>query len=87
MAKALPRGYVSMATLAMLEDRLLVAAKLPQIYATQFSSAGAAALRLDSLADPAHVAARRDSAWLPPLASYVCRLEQTGIHIDRSTPR
>jgi hypothetical protein len=85
MAKALPRGYVSMEKLAMLEDRLLVAARQPQIYATQFSSGGSGVFRLDSLADPAHVASRRDSAWLPPLASYVCQLEQTGIRIDRST--
>jgi hypothetical protein len=53
--------------LAMLEDRLLVAAGKPQVYGSQLA---ADPLRFEPIEDEAHVDERRRSVGLEPLAEY-----------------
>lgn len=71
--RALPPAEVKRSDLALLEDRVLVDAGKPQRYGTQlrWSNAGQAMV-FDSIADFAHLDARRAAAGLPPLGVYIC---------------
>lgn len=85
MAHPLPGGEISPQALAMLEDRVLVHQGKPQRYGTQFSSGTDGLFRFDRTDSTAGLADRRERAGLPPLAVYVCLMEEAGMRIDRSS--
>lgn len=60
------------AAVAILEDRLRIAAGRKQIYGTQLVRVAGGKLEPAPLEDPKHVDLRRDAAGLPPLAQSVC---------------
>jgi hypothetical protein len=60
------------AAVAMLEDRLRIAAGRKQLYATQLVRSASGTLEPAPLEDPKHVDLRRDAAGLPPLAQSLC---------------
>ena len=60
------------AAVAMLEDRLRIAAGRKQLYATQLVRSANGTLEPAPLEDPKHVDLRRDAAGLPPLAQSLC---------------
>ena len=60
------------AAVAMLEDRLRIAAGRKQIYATQLVRTADGKLEPAPLEDPKHVDLRRDAAGLPTLAQAIC---------------
>lgn len=57
---------------AILEDRLRIAAGRKQLYGTQLVRASDGKLEPAPLEDPKHVDLRRDAAGLPPLAQSLC---------------
>jgi hypothetical protein len=88
MARALPPGEVSPQALAMLEDRVRTQAHQPQRYGTQFTLGPDGRFRFAPTESLAGLEARRVRAGLPPLAQYVCLLEESGMRVDRrSVPR
>ena len=60
------------AAVAILEDRLRIAAGRKQLYATQLIRSPTGTLEPAPLEDPKHVDLRRDAAGLPPLAQALC---------------
>ena len=58
--------------MAILEDRLRIAAGRKQIYATQLVKSADGNLEPAPLEDPKHVDLGRDAAGLPPLAQAIC---------------
>jgi hypothetical protein len=60
------------AAVAMLEDRLRIAAGRKQLYATQLVRSADGKLEPAPLEDPKHVDLRREAAGLPPLAQSLC---------------
>jgi hypothetical protein len=60
------------AAVAILEDRLRIAAGRKQLYATQLVRGASGQLEPAPLEDPKHVDLRRDAAGLPPLAQALC---------------
>ena len=60
------------AAVAMLEDRLRIAAGRKQLYGTQLVRAASGTLEPAPLEDPKHVDLRRDAAGLPPIAQSIC---------------
>lgn len=75
---AITRGEGRLGDLALIEDRVLVAAGKPQLYGSQmrYSSTGGAPM-LDSLVRPECVDLRRSAMGLDPLADYVRRFGAT----------
>lgn len=66
------------AAVAMLEDRLRIAAGRKQLYGTQLVRASGGKLEPAPLEDPKHVDLRRDAAGLPPIAESICAASRTG---------
>ena len=60
------------AAVAILEDRLRIAAGRKQIYGTQLVRSADGKLEPAPLEDPKHVDLRRDAAGLPPFAQAIC---------------
>jgi hypothetical protein len=60
------------AAVAILEDRLRIAAGRKQLYATQLVRSADGKLEPAPVEDPKHVHLRRDAAGLPPLAQAIC---------------
>lgn len=60
------------AAVAILEDRLRIAAGRKQLYATQLVKAADGNLEPAPVEDPKHVDLRRDAAGLPPFAQAIC---------------
>ena len=60
------------AAVAMLEDRLRIAAGRKQLYGTQLVRSANGKLEPAPLEDPKHVDLRRDAAGLPPIAQSIC---------------
>lgn len=88
LARALPPGQISPEKLGMLEDRVLEHQGKPQHLGTQFTLGTDGRLRFAPTTDLATLDARRAAAGIPPLALYVCMLEEAGMRIDRaSLPR
>jgi hypothetical protein len=85
MARALPPGNLSPQTLAMLEDRVRTNGGEPQRYGTQFTIRNDGYLVFAPTESLAGLESRRAAAGLPPLAQYVCLMEESGLLIDRST--
>lgn len=85
LAQALPRGEISPEKLGMLEDRVLVHRGKPQRYGTQFTAGPDGAFRFAPVADTVGLDARRSAAGMPPLAQYVCLLEESGMRVDRAS--
>lgn len=88
LAQALPPTEVSPQALAMLEDRVRTNAGKHQRYGTQFMLGQDGLFRFAPTESLAGLAARRTQAGLPPLAQYVCLLEEAGMQVERrSLPR
>lgn len=88
LASELPPGEVSPFALAMLEDRVRATRGQPQRYGTHFSYGADTMFHLAPVADPANLEARRAEVGLPPLATYVCMAEESGMRVNRrSLPR
>ncbi|HSA55825.1 MAG TPA: DUF6624 domain-containing protein [Gemmatimonadaceae bacterium] len=85
LAQALPPASISPEALALLEDRVLVGQGRPQRFGSQFTAGSDGVFRFAPVDDPGGLEQRRAAAGLPPLALYVCMVEQSGIRIDRST--
>ena len=85
LVEALPPGQISPQALAMLEDRVRVHQGKPQRFGTQFNSGADGIFRFAATSDLPGLAARRVQAGLPPLAQYVCLMEEAGMRIDRSS--
>jgi len=83
LALALPATEVSPQALAMLEDRVLTHAGKPQRYGTQFTLGPDGQFRFAPTESLPGLEARRTRAGLPPLAQYVCLLEESGMRVDR----
>jgi hypothetical protein len=83
MARALPPGEVSPQALAMLEDRVRTHAHQPQRYGTQFTLGQDGQFRFAPTESLSGLKERRVRAGLPPLAQYVCLLEEAGMRVDR----
>jgi hypothetical protein len=83
LAKAVPPGEISPEKLGMLEDRILVHQGKPQRFGTQFTAGANGMFRLAPVSDTAGLAALRSAAGMPPLAQYVCLLEEAGMPVDR----
>ena len=66
------------AAVAMLEDRLRIAAGRKQLYGTQLVRSASGTLEPAPLEDPKHVDLRRDAAGLPPIAQSICAASRTG---------
>ena len=66
-----PRNY------ALLFDRVALARRRPQLYATQFGEGIGGCLAARPVEDRAHVDERRAAMGLPPLAEYAAALERT----------
>jgi hypothetical protein len=85
LARAAPPGQISSERLAMLEDRVLVQQGKPQRFGTQFSLAPDGRFAFAPTADTTNLDALRTAAGMPPLAQYVCLLEENGMRVDHST--
>jgi hypothetical protein len=85
LAKALPPGQISLEKLGMLEDRILVHQGKPQHFGTQFTAGPDGVFRFAPVSDAASLDARRSGAGMPPLAQYVCLLEEAGMRVDRGS--
>jgi hypothetical protein len=85
MAQALPATEVSPQALAMLEVRVRTHAGKPQRYGTQFTLGQDGQFRFAPTESLPGLEARRTQAGLPPLAQYVCLLEESGMRVDRSS--
>ncbi|MEX2284140.1 MAG: DUF6624 domain-containing protein [Gemmatimonadota bacterium] len=85
LARAAQPGQISAERLAMLEDRVLVQQGKPQRYGTQFSLAPDGRFAFAPTSDTTSLDALRIAAGMPPLAQYVCLLEENGMRVDRST--
>jgi hypothetical protein len=66
------------AAVAMLEDRLRIAAGRKQLYGTQLVRSPGGKLEPAPLEDPKHVDLRRDAAGLPPIAESLCAASRAG---------
>ena len=72
----------------MLEDRVLVHQGKPQTYGTQFNLGPDTLFHFAPTSDLTGLEARRARMGLPPLALYVCLMEEAGMRINRrSVPR
>lgn len=85
LATAAPPGEVSPEKLGMLEDRVLVHQGRPQRFGTQFTLGPDGLFRFAPATDTAGLDARRAAAGMPPLAQYVCLLEESGMRVDRGS--
>lgn len=85
LAQALPPGQISPEKLGMLADRILEHQGKPQRFGTQFSLGTDGVFRFAPTADLAGLDARRAAAGMPPLALYVCMMEEAGMRIDHSS--
>jgi hypothetical protein len=85
LARSAWQGDVPPASLAMIEDRVLVQAGKPQKYGTQFTAGPDGVLRFAPADNPERLEERRSLAGLPPLDTFVCLLEEGGMKVDRST--
>jgi hypothetical protein len=85
LAKRAAPGEVPPSSLAMLEDRVFANAGKLQNYGTHFTLGSDGLFRLAPVADPAGMTLRRERAGLPPLDTYVCLLEESGMRVDRKT--
>lgn len=85
MAKQVAAGELPPSSLATLEDRVLVSEGKSQRFATQFAIGPDGSVKFAAVDDPAGVAQRRTDAGLPPLAVYICLIEEDGLKVDRRT--
>lgn len=84
-AAALPPGEISPEKLGMLEDRVLAHQGRPQRFGTQFTAGPDGVFRFVPVSDTTGLDARRSAAGMPPLAQYVCLLEEAGMRVDRAS--
>lgn len=73
MQEAARSGDASAASLALLEDRILLRQGKPQKYGSQILCMGNNKCEVDNLEDPLHVDERRASVGLQPLAEYAAQ--------------
>jgi hypothetical protein len=85
MAKRARPGEVPPSSLAMLEDRILRNSGRPQVYGTQFSVSPEGLAKFAPVTDPRGLAERRSRVGLPPIDTYICLIEESGLRVDRST--
>jgi hypothetical protein len=85
LAKAAGHGEVPIGSLAMMEDRLLNSQGKPQVYGTNFPMKPDGQFALGPTIDWPNLDARRAAAGIPPMALYVCMMEEAGMRIDRSS--
>lgn len=85
LAKGMPLGEISLQSMALLEDRVLVRQGNPQRFGTQFTFGSDGLARFDPVSDTVNLDAWRAASGMPPLAQYVCVLEAAGMHIDRGS--
>lgn len=85
LAKGMPLGEISLQSMALLEDRVLVHHGKAQRFGTQFTLGSDGLARFEPVSDTVNLDARRATAGMPPLAQYVCVLEAAGMRIDRAS--
>jgi hypothetical protein len=76
LMRALPAGEVFAGDMAMLDDRVRVRRGEPQLYGTQLPWSESDTLRFYPIADIDGLDARRASAGLSPLSTYLCMMER-----------